>query len=310
MDLDKEFKDLDLSQNVEPQKQSSKVVAPIVPEIKTEVKDDTQQLEKVTDFDESDKILADLKQRLEVIQNEEGPVKEEDNNDTVVVVPLWERIAPYIIPICLTIFALVFSGLFLYFFSMSRIQKTLTNISNSGNFEPIVLEAPKPVNIQVIETTPTCNENQVLSEDGKTCVDNTPVATTTPVATKPDFENGTTTAVNIRFSYDKYNYDNSPRGMYLLKNQPFTGEYNNFRFVPTNRPVANDLMFGINRYMVSLMGSCKFTAPGVTVLVRNMNLQNGYFTGKVVKVLNAAKPSIDCAGVQPVEENIGQTVGD
>jgi membrane protein insertase Oxa1/YidC/SpoIIIJ len=53
-----------------------------------------------------------------------------------------EKIQPFIIPICLTFFALVFAGLFLYFFSKSRIDSAQQAIVNVGvpeqvNYPPI-----------------------------------------------------------------------------------------------------------------------------------------------------------------------------
>jgi hypothetical protein len=121
-----------------------------------------------------------------------------------------------------------------------------------------------------------------------------------PEPAKPGFENGKTVEMNVRFSYDKFSYDNSPRGIFVLKDQTFEGKYEGFKVSPSNRAYANDYFFGIDRYTVSLIGSCVFVVDNAKVEIENAQLKDKYFTGKVTKVIEASKPRVDCrnAGVE------------
>jgi hypothetical protein len=204
-----------------------------------------------------------------------------------------EKLQPFIIPICLTLFAIIFAGLFLYFFSKSRVETTAQAIVNQGVPEQVYYP-PTPTPVVVKEEPLTCDSPKILNDTKDACIDPTPAAEPTPV--KAQFENGTTTEVQVRFSYDKFNYDNSPRGIYLLGDQSFDGDFTDFKLAPTNRAFANDYFFGIDRYKVSLIGSCSYAVDNATILVENMNEVNDkYFTGKVVKVIDSGKPRIDCS---------------
>lgn len=326
MDLNNQFKDLDLNklEDTGTSKASKNKVDQNfdIPA--------NQEIEKISDFDESDKILAELEAKLAKIKEEDlGEESEEDRLS--VDAPFVERIQPFIIPICLTIFAIFFAGLFLYFFSNSRPQETQRAIQNQGNIEVVEIPPKKPAVVEIKEPEPlVCGENQTLSEDGLECIDLPP-----PPPTKLGFDNGTTTVLNVKFSYDKFNYDNYPRGIYLLSEQIFDGSYEDFKLLPNSRPYANDKFFGIDRYMVSLIGSCQFVIDDAQILVSNVHDSQGgrtysaigdrYFTGNVVKIINASKPRIDCKGVplnerpaatgqdeatdeEPVQDNSSQSV--
>jgi hypothetical protein len=129
------------------------------------------------------------------------------------------------------------------------------------------------------------------------------IPTTSEIA---KFENGTTTNVRVRFSYDKFNYDNYPRGIYMLSEQIFgeEGDYEDYKILPTSRPNANDMFFGIDRYMVSLLGACQYVVDDATILVSDMRDSEGdqvysaikdkYFRGKVEKIVESSKPHIVC----------------
>lgn len=286
MDLKSEFKDLNIDENLDKE----------VAAIKKKIPEDDLP-EKVEDFSESDKIVKDLEDRLKQIKEQEGEevVEEEDDEDEPT---FYEKVQPFILPICLTIFAIVFAALFLYFFSKSRQQPSIPAIVNSGNVDPVYVPPEQPQVIVKEEPLKCDEETQILNETGDACIDKPKVEDPEPepepvVAT---FENGTTTVAHVRFSFDKFNYDNYPRGIYMLADQIFDGDYANFKVSPTNRAYANDYFFGVDRYMVSLIGSCQYVVDDAKILVKNMNLDesNKKFTGNVVKVIEASKPHVVC----------------
>ena len=290
MDLQKEFKDLNLP---------------------TDASDE---------HDEGDKIIKDLEARLAQIKSQDAEVSSNNDientvaetdlddesqqfeNDDPGQQPLLERIQPFIIPICLTLFAVIFAAIFLYFFSKSRVQQTAGAIVNVGDAPKIETPAPAPV----IKVEPlVCTDPQILNDAGDGCIDPPVVATTTPVVeTAPNFENGTTTVVSVRFSFDKYNYDNYPRGIYLLQDQIFTGDYADFKILPTNRAFANDHFFGVDRNMVSLIGDCQYVVDNAQILVKDMKdstddqvysaIKDRYFRGNIIRVMHSTKPHIVC----------------
>lgn len=312
MDLQNEFKDLNLDANLDKDlnisdKDAAKNLSANLPE-------------NTSDFSEGDQIIKDLEKRLAEIKNaeveshhttvegadhaeessEEG-LETENEEDEDREPTLLEKLQPFILPICLTLFAVIFAALFLYFFSQSKINNAVQAITNTGAVEQTFVPPP-PVPVVVIQEPLTCVAPQFLNEAKDACLDPEPVAT--PVPEKIGFENGTTTVVNVRFSYDKFNYDNYPRGIYLNKDQIFDGDYEDFKILPTNRAFANDFFFGVDRYTVSLIGSCQFTIDDAQILVSNMRdssddqvysaINDRYFRGKVVKVLSASKPYVSC----------------
>jgi hypothetical protein len=282
-----------------------------------DVGEESKSLEVDKDIEDSHKILKDLEQKLSEVKAKDAPsvyvaadayaqdslddeetIEEMENEPTAL-----ERFQPFILPICLTLFAIIFAGLFLYFFSKSRVDNSQNAITNSGTTE-IIKYVEQPVVKQepvVIPEKLTCDSPQILNETGDACIDPKPEATTPePLA----FENGTTTIVNVRFSYDKFNYDNYPAGIYLNEIQIFEGDYQDFKIFPTNRAFANDYFFGVDRYMVSLLGNCSYQIDEAQILVQNMkdsegdevypNIKDRYFRGKVLKVLESSKPHIVC----------------
>ncbi len=316
MDIQKDFKDLNLDEK--------EMVVEVAKEL--EVTDDN--------LDESEKMIRDLEKRIANIKTEEktavaakdSAVNVEtavenistnletqddvvvENEDELVSEPVeqtaLEKFQPFILPVCLTLFAIFFAALFLYFFSKSRVDNSQKAIVNTGTTEIIkYVEKPivkqEPVIVAEIEP-PTCVENQKLNDAKDACEDLLPP----PVVEVPKFENGTTTVVNVRFSFDKFNYDNYPTGIYLNETQIFEGDYKDFKILPTNRSYANDFFFGVDRNMVSLLGSCKYVVDEAQILVSNMRDSEGdqvysaikdrYFRGKVVKILDASKPHINC----------------
>jgi hypothetical protein len=293
----------------------------------------TSQLVDNTFHDESDKIIKELEARIAAINKPDTPPSEQhtdsehgevsqntsssdtqtqDDTETVVV-PVGEgsdfvqKIRPFILPIFLTIFALIFAAIFMYFFSKSRVEKSAQAIvNNQSQPEVIVVKETKPEVKEVVvipeKTVPECDQaTQYLDEEKNECVD-LPPKEEKPV--KPVFENGTTTIVKVRFAYDKYNYDNYPRGIYLLADQIFEGEYEDYKIIPTSRPYANDMFFGIDRYMVSLIGACQYVVDEADILVANMQdstndqvysaIKDKYFRGNVVKILESSKPHVVC----------------
>ncbi len=302
--------------------------------------------------DESDKVIKDLEARIAALHNEDkkkvDEVKKQENHEGENVSEVQEnsdevqnsnnlnennleedvekvyveegggtfldKIGPFILPICLTLFALIFAAIFMYFFSKSRVEKTAQAIQNvQTQPEVIIIKETKPEVKEVVvieeKVVPECDlETQVLNEELNECED-------LPPPPKPVFYNGTTTIVNVRFAYDRLNYDTFPMGIYLLENQNFEGEYEGFKLLATNRAYANDFFFGVDRYMVSLLGACKFVIDDAEILVENMydseggaeqkNIGKNYFTGKVAKILNASKPHIVC-GAMPKAVTAGQ----
>lgn len=294
--------------------------------------------------DESDKIIKDLEARIAALNNdskkiadaerhdetktdnydlensdiyEQGNVDEINQNvdevETVVVQEgegetFLDKIKPFILPIFLTIFALLFAVIFMYFFSKGKVERSAQAIvNNQAQAEVIVVKEEKPKVEIVVEpevVVPKCDPvTQILNEEVNECED-LPEPEPEPVVAS--FENGTTTVVKVRFSYDKINYDNFPRGIYMLSEQIFgeEGQYEDFKLLMTNRPFANDMFFGVDRYMVSLMGACQYVVDEADILVSNMNDSQGdqvysaikdkYFRGKMERVINASKPHIVC----------------
>jgi hypothetical protein len=135
-----------------------------------------------------------------------------------------------------------------------------------------------------------CEPPKYLNETGDECLEPEPE----PEPVKAGFENGTTTILHVRFSYDKFNYDNYPRGIYLLEDQIFDGDYKDFKLAPTNRAFANDHFFGVDRYTVSLIGVCSYVVDDAKILVKDVNAKEKYFTGNVVKIVEASKARVDC----------------
>lgn len=291
MDLQNEFKDLNFGDE---EKKDS--VKKNVPEQKL-TKDLEKNLpESMGDFDESDKILKELEEKLKQIKQEEGEEEYTDEDEET----FYEKVQPFIIPICLTIFAIVVAGIFLYFFSQSRIEKTPPAIVNSGNIEPAVTQPVQP-QIIVKEEPLKCDPPQILNDSGDACVPAPQEATSTPAA---EFEDGTTTIAHVKFSFDKYNYDNSPRGIYMLPDQIFDGDFAGYKINPTNRAYANDHFFGIDRYTVSLIGTCSYVVDDAKILVKNMTKGNNYFTGNVVKVITSSKPRVMCSKGQVEDASV------
>ncbi len=282
MDLKSEFRDLDLNDDKEP-------VLPGATPLNEE-----NLPEKMEDFSEGDKIIKDLQRRLdEIKQQEESPLEDEDEEDDEEDMgepTFLERFQPFILPICLTIFALIFAALFLYFFSKSKIQQSISAITNTGAVEQVYIPPTQP-QVIVVEEPLTCTEPQVLNETGDECIDLVIVEPNPPAVV---FEDGTTTIAHVRFSFDKFNYDMYPRGIYMLEEQIFEGEYVDYKIAPTNRAFANDYFFGVDRYTVSLIGDCQYVIDDANILIRDMRLGNNKFTGNVVKVLNSSKPHIVC----------------
>ena len=272
MDLDKQFKDLNLDEKVEVAKEATEKVV-------EKVAEKNEALEKVDDFSESDKILADLQSRLSNIDNDEDT----EVVPVVVTETFFDKFKSFLIPILLTVFALILTLALLYFFSKNRVKESDNSITNTGPVEEVIY--PKKEVIVVTEPEPEL-EPEV-------------VATTTPVL----FEEGTTTIVNVRFSYDKINYDTYPRGIYLNEQQIFEGDYMDYKLSASNRPYANDFFFGRDRYMVSLIGDCSYVVDEANILVGNMKEGNKLFTGKVLKIIDSSKPHIVCAAGQSINNN-------
>jgi hypothetical protein len=245
-----------------------------------DAKKDAQELEKVV-TDES------LKERLDSIDTAEEEVVEEVLEEESFL----DKIKPFIIPIFLTLFALIFSAIFMYFFSKSRIQQSVTAITNQNN---------QPEVIVVKEEKPVVKEPVIIEEPVKE-----PEPEPEPPKKEPEkivFEDGTTTVLHVRFSFDKYSYDNHPRGIYLTGEQIFEGDYEDYKLIASNRPFANDYFFGIDRYTVSLVGDCQYVVDDAQILVSNATLGDRslnsigkkYFKGTVKKVLDASKPHVVC----------------
>lgn len=283
MDLNKEFKDLNIPEGVE---KEAKQIEENLPENKR-------------DLDENERIVKDLEERLKKINEKEDVDEEEEDIEEEAT--FYEKVQPFIIPICLTIFALIFAALFLYFFSQSRVEKTPPAIVNSGNIEPAYYPQ-QPAQIVVKEEPIECVEPQILNDAGDGCID-PPVQEEEPEPEKAGFENGTTTIAHVRFSFDKFSYDNKPRGIYMLEDQIFSGDYTDYKINPSNRAYANDYFFGVDRYMVSLIGDCSYTIDDARILVKNMTLGNNTFTGNVVKIIEASKPHIVCSPGQRADKN-------
>lgn len=293
--------------------------------------------------DESDKIIKDLEARIAALNSDtkkvQNPEKhdevhddghevknndiyeggntdevkaEEDEVETVVVQEgegetFLDKIKPFILPIFLTIFALLFAVIFMYFFSKGKVERSAQAIvNNQAQPEVIIIKEEKPKVEVVVEpeiVVPECDEEtQILNEELNECED-LPEPEPEPVV---GFENGTTTVVKVRFDYDRHSYDTKPRGIYMLSEQIFgeEGQYEDFKMLMSNRPYANDMFFGIDRYMVSLIGACRYVVDEADILVSNMNDSEGdkvyddikdkYFRGKMEKVLNSSKPHIVC----------------
>lgn len=287
MDLQNQFKDLNIDDNIEK---------------------DAEAISKKAEADESAKVIRDLEKRLAEIKTtdkqnqkstiddlEEGDEDEEDDDDEYEPT-LLEKVQPFIWPIMLTLFAIIFAGLFLYFFSKSRIQSSQTAIVNVGAVDPTYYPPQEP-DVKVVEEPLKCTLPQYLNEEGDECLDPEPVEEEPEPEPEPEVEKvpfGNPATVRVRFSFDKYNYDNAPRGIFVLADQEFSGDYENFKIAPTNRAFANDHFFGVDRYMVSLIGSCSYVVDDAKILVKDMTEKDRYFTGNVVKVLEASKPRIDC----------------
>lgn len=302
-----------------------------------------QKVERLVDsefHDESDKIIKDLEARiaaLNIKEKKEGVSAEvqladgeaENNNiydsgnpdevktmidetETVILQEgegdaFLDKIKPFIVPIFLTIFALLFAVIFMYFFSRGKVERSAQAIvNNQAQPEVIIIKEEKPKEVVVVpeKVIPECDsETQILNEELNECED-LPEPEPEPVVV--GFENGTTTVVKVRFSYDKFNYDGYPRGIYLVSQQIFgeEGQYEDFKLLPISRPDANDMFFGIDRYMVSLLGACQYVVDEADILVSDMNDSQGdqvyssikdkYFRGKVEKILESSKPHIVC----------------
>jgi hypothetical protein len=282
MDLQNQFKDLKLDDNLDKEAKAL---------LKKAEKNEADSL-KVED--DSDHIISQLETRLKQLKAEDGEMggfSDEEENEDENEPTFYEKAQPFIWPVLLTLFAIIFAALFLFFFSRSRLENAVA-ITNTGNIDPIYVPPPSTPVIVIKEEPLTCVEPQFLSEDGTKCLD--PEPEPEPEPEKILFEDGTTTIVNVRFSYDKFNYDNYPRGIYLLEDQVFDGEFADFKLAPTNRPFANDHFFGVDRYTVSLIGSCSYVVDEAKILVKDVYLRNKYFTGNVLKVVDDSKPRVDC----------------
>jgi hypothetical protein len=196
----------------------------------------------------------------------------------------------------------------MYFFSKGQVERSAQAIvNNQAQPEVIIIKEEKPRVEVIVEpevVVPECDpETQILNEELNECED---LPEPEPEPEPVGFENGTTTVVKVRFAYDKINYDTSSRGIYLLSEQIFgeEGQYEDFKLLMSNRPFANDMFFGIDRYMVSLMGACSYVVDEADILVSNMNDSGGdavyndikdrYFRGKMEKVIYSSKPHIVC----------------
>lgn len=244
-----------------------------------EIPEPTEALEKIEDFAEADEMMIELQKKLDE-QVMEGELPEN--------MTLLERLKPYLVPAVITILALLLTSLLLYFFSKSKTYESADAITNTGKVEEVVV----PSGIVVEEVVEP--EEEI-------------VATTTPevaTPTKVTFANGTTTIVKVNFSYDKFNYDNYPRGIFLTGEQIFEGNYKGYKLLPRNRSFANDFFFGIDRYMVSLIGDCSYTVTDTDILVKNMvdstddqtysAIGDEYFRGDVVKIVKKGTPKVVC----------------
>lgn len=189
MDLQKQFKDLDLGENLEMD------VAKIEQKLNEENLPESRE-----DFDEGEKMVKELEARLKQLAGNERRENVEEYEDLEQETFL-EKMQPFILPICLTLFAIVFAGLFLYFFSKSRVETVQQAIINNGVPEQVNYP-PQPVPVIVKEEPLVCTEPQILNDTGDACIDPEPVATTT-VPVKVAFEDGTTTEAHVRFSFDK-----------------------------------------------------------------------------------------------------------
>lgn len=282
---------------------------------------------------EDDQIIKELEARIAAINNESKesvhtdlpvasqvseqiPIESIENNlypettyidtniDTKQSETFLDKIKPFILPIFLTIFSLIFASIFMFFFSQSRIERSVQAITNQQtqaevivirDVQPEVKQDPVVIPEVVV---PECDpETQILNEEENICEDK-------PEPEKPEFDNGTTTILKVKFSYDSLNYDNYPRGIYLSKEQIFQGEYEDYKLLTINRPDANDMFFGLGRNMVSLIGACKYVVDEAEILVENVRSSEGdqvysaikdqYFRGKMLKVLEHSKPHIVC----------------
>ncbi len=317
----------------------------IISKAKDVKKKGEKKVEQLVDsefHDESDKIIKDLEARIAALNNDTKKVEtsekhhevktdsheaenadiyqggsadevmtEGDDTETVVVQEgegetFLDKIKPFILPIFLTIFALLFAVIFMYFFSKGKVERSAQAIvNNQAQPEVIIIKEEKPKEVVVVpeKVVPECDEEtQILNEEKNECEDLPPP----PPPAKSGFENGTTTVVKVRFSYDKLNYDTYPRGIYMLSEQIFgeEGEYEDYKILSPNRPAANDLFFGIDRYMVSLLGACQYVVDEADILVSDMHDSEGdqvysaikdkYFRGKVEKIIESSKPHIVC----------------
>ncbi len=81
----------------------------------------------------------------------------------------------------------------MYFFSQSRIKESVNAITNNNNQPEVII---------IKETKPEVKQEVVVIEE--------PVVEPEPVVatpTKAIFEDGITTVMKVRFSFDKYIYD-------------------------------------------------------------------------------------------------------
>ncbi len=280
MDLRSEFKDVNMDDKNVPE--TLPVAAVSSPDEENIVKDLETRLANIKKTETNEEHIDTEG------EDEEAEEEYEDLDEQTFL----EKIQPFILPIALTIFAIIFAGMFLYFFSKSRVENTAQAIVNAGVPEQVYYP-PAPVPVIIKEEPLTCELPQILNEDASACITPEPE----PEPQKPTFENGTTTEVNVKFSYDKFNYDNSPRGIYLNEVQVFEGDYTDYKINPSNRAFANDYFFGVDRYTVSLIGSCSYVVTDAKILVKNMVLNDNKktFSGEVAKVIEASKPKVDCS---------------
>lgn len=263
----------------------------------TTAKDDQEESLVVPEDDVVTETTKDFNETENVANDDVEQVIVQEGADETFI----DKIKPFILPICLTLFALLFAAIFMYFFSQSRVEKSAQAIVNSQTTPEVIIvkeEKPKVQEVVVVpeKVVPECDpETQILNEELNECED-LPPPEPEPEPEPIGFENGTTTIVKVRFSFDKFNYDNPPRGIYTTGEQIFAGEYEGYKINASNRPYTNDMFFGIDRYMVSLIGVCRYVVDEADILISNMREVEGQkqFTGSVEKVIGNSKPHIVC----------------
>ncbi len=270
-------------------------------------------------FAGGDEILKEIENRIAHLEREEKGTHAEINKisgpeKTISVVekvadPITayegetfaEKVRPFIFPLFLTLGALIFSFVFVFIFLNLKPTITPRAITNIGGADPV---QQIPVKQVITYENATTTEPPIES---KVTI---PIP---PIVKISSFENGTNTAIQVRFSYNKYTYDTFPDGMYLTGNQVFSGNYEGYKILATNRAYANDYMFGVDRNKVYLIGQCSFKIDKARVAIVNMQdssddksydlVGKKYFRGKMLKVLESSKPYIDCKPGQNAGED-------